>query len=991
MRDDTSGWSEDLLSQRTWQVLIIASVITVLLFSIYCLSHGITIIFMHLYYFPIVLLAYRYRFRGFALSTLLAIAYVGLVYFYDVGQADVITGAWYRFIVFIGISAVIAYLSDRLVSAQKETQEASEVKERYLSLAPIVIALDTYGVVTYINKHGSILLECRIEEVIGKTWFDQFIPEKDQEHVREIFRHQMAGQEEPDRVIDHPVLTCKGVEKIIRWHNSVLLDENGGIIGVLGFGEDVTGEKRMEEALRISRDYYLKLFDDFTNPIWRSDTSAKCDYFNKEWLAFTGRTLEQEMGDGWAEGVHPDDLDRCVKIYLDAFNVREPFEMEYRLRYHDNSYHWLLDCGKPFYDLEGIFAGYIGSCYDITLRKLAEEALKDSEERFRTMSETSLTGIYIFVDDVVSYVNPTFARIHGYSPQEMIGMDPLSLVHPDDRAMVRERMAARADYKETISVYECRLVTKDNRTIFVIIMGTLIPYEGRLAISGNLMDITDRKLAEKELIQYRNQLEDLVQERTIDLQTAKEQAERANQAKSNFLSSMSHELRTPLNAILGFTHILIRQENLSWAQREQLHIVKTSGEHLLNLVNILLDLSRPETQIMEIQHSVFNLPDIIRDIITTTKLKAGEKNLTFQYKPLTLMPEYVLGDEKKITQILQNLLANAVKYTLKGGIIMRTWYPDRDSGFFAGEVEDSGIGISPDKLGVIFEPFTNLSPEKRPVEGAGLGLFITKKLVEMMQGTLEVKSEPGKGSLFRFEVMLPSVDVSEAPLTHKGQITGYAGERKRVLVVDDNPSNVALLVSLLKPLGFEVATANNGLEAVLVARKEKPDLILLDLVMPEMDGLDIAKIFRSDPNLKQIPIIGVSATVSQSERKHEFEALCDHFVGKPIPFGELLEKIQISLGISWNMVSVSSASRSPGEPTEKEGSMVVPPEQTLLTISSLVQRGMFNELKPILADLQTEYQYAPFCEQIMRFARNYDDERILSFIAGLREKENHEG
>jgi PAS domain S-box-containing protein len=361
---------KDFFSENVWRALILTSSAAVLLFSIYCLSHGITTVFMHLYYFPIVLVAYRYRYRGFLLATLLAIAYVGLVYFYDFGQADVISGAWYRFIVFIGIAAVIAYLSDRLVSAKKATEKAAEIKERYISPAPaIVLALDARGAITLLNTQGSIILECSLEEVIGKSWFELFIPEKDRDRVREIFRQLLAGQAGPDRVIDHPVLTRSGAEKIILWHNTVLHDENGAIDGTLGFGEDITEHKRMEDAVRRSRDYYLKLFNEFPNPIWRSDLNAKCDYFNKEWLAFTGRTLEQEMGDGWAEGVHPDDLERCVKMYFDHFNRREPFEMEYRLRYHDGTCHWLNDSCKPFHDLEGNFAGYIGACYDITNRK----------------------------------------------------------------------------------------------------------------------------------------------------------------------------------------------------------------------------------------------------------------------------------------------------------------------------------------------------------------------------------------------------------------------------------------------------------------------------------------------------------------------------------------------------------------------------------------------------------------------------------------------
>jgi len=242
---------EEFLTERAWRCLIIASAAAVLLISVYCLSHGITGVFMHLYYFPIVLLAYRYRYRGFVPASLLAIAYVGLVYFYDVGQAQVIIEAWYRFIVFIGIAAVIAYLSERLAAALKSSREAAEVKERYISIAPaIILALDARGVITLLNEQGCIILGYRREEVIGKSWFDLFMPEKDRDHIRDIFRQLMAGNVEPYRIVDNPVLTRSGAEKLIRWHNTVMHDETGAISGTLGFGEDVTERKRTEENLQ---------------------------------------------------------------------------------------------------------------------------------------------------------------------------------------------------------------------------------------------------------------------------------------------------------------------------------------------------------------------------------------------------------------------------------------------------------------------------------------------------------------------------------------------------------------------------------------------------------------------------------------------------------------------------------------------------------------------------------------------------------------------
>ena len=522
---------------------------------------------------------------------------------------------------------------------------------------------------------------------------------------------------------------------------------------------------------------------------------------------------------------------------------------------------------------DGTIIGVVVLAQDMTERKITEEALRESKEKFRILFEQATDAIAVYDADLVRFVdaNANGEQLFGCDRMELIRYDPAQFFHPDPPYNLSSGERIQDNINRVINgekIQVEQMIRSINGDIRICeIRMVRLPSSDRKLIRFSFIDITERKRTEKELTQYRSHLEELIQERTIALQNAKEQAEKANLAKSTFLSSMSHELRTPLNAILGFTQILIHQENLDVTQREQLNIVRNSGEHLLNLINDLLDLGRIEAEKMEIQHSAFNLPDVIQEIISISTLKAEEKDLIIHFEPQTLLPEHVLGDERKIKQIFLNLLSNAVKYTQEGNIIIRVWYEDTGSGLLSCEIEDTGIGIPKNKLDVIFEPFSNLSSERRGVEGAGLGLSITKKLVEMMQGTLKVRSDPGKGSVFRFEVLLPSVELSEAPLKTEDLITGYEGERKSILVVDDNPENAELLVSLLKPIGFEVMIANSGKESVDIARKEKPDLILLDLVMPIIDGLDVLRILKKDPNLNHIHIIGVSAQISQNERK----------------------------------------------------------------------------------------------------------------------------
>jgi PAS domain S-box-containing protein len=546
---------------------------------------------------------------------------------------------------------------------------------------------------------------------------------------------------------------------------------------------------------------------------------------------------------------------------------------------------------------------------------LVSSTIRDITERKRAeRSREQLASIVDYSDDaiigksltgtIVNW-NKGAERLYGYSAEEVMGK-PISILLPPDREDELANITSKLEEGEVVSEETVRR-RKDGKLIDVAL--TVSPIKNSrgqvTAASAIARDISDRKHAEQQILNLNRQLE-----------AAAAAADTANRAKSTFLSTMSHEIRTPMNAILGYAQLMLRDPKLGEDAKENLKIIGRSGEHLMSLINDVLDMSKIEAGRVELNPATFNISKLLDDLASMFRLRAHAKGLLFEMLATGEAVPYIEADEGKIRQVLINLLGNAVKFTQLGHIKLHVALEQTESDqlWFSARVEDTGLGMTHEDQQKLFQPFTQAGGAVESLKGTGLGLAISRKYARLMGGDITFTSQLGSGSVFQFEIPVGRADAGVAikRSVPRHVIALQAGQEiPRVLVVDDNFENRDWLMKLLTSIGFVVRDAADGEAAIRNWETWNPRLILMDVHMPVMNGLEATERIKRDPRGKETVIVALTASVMDGDRRAVLQSGVDGFVSKPCREDELLETVRRLLNITYDYAEPDKSERPP--------------------------------------------------------------------------------
>lgn len=804
--------------------------------------------------------------------------------------------------IYVSLSVRVAYDAGNtpiglrwILHDMTERKYAEEVLHQYkniVSATPDAISLVdssyTYRIINqaylkHIGKQYHEVVGFSVAQVIGNNIFVTLIKEQfdcclQGETIRFAEWFEFAG--EGRRFIDVTYTPYR--------------DQQGVITGVLVNRRDITDIKRTEDALHEHQMLLDAISNNAPAGLMVKDLQGNILLANN----FLESLFQTDLtGKNQADLFPPEMLATWIAEDQQVLATREPIEVEERVQHGEDSYTYLINKFPLFDGDNNVFA--IGSYgLDITKRKRAEEALRQSEHNYRTLAHNIPDGVVFLFDRDMRFQVAAGKQLAALGmSSEMLEGKTLSEAVPPDIATIDEsfyRAILEGTAPPEIEQYYGDRVYRSQPVSLRNEHGDIV---AGMIIS---QDITERTRMEH------------------DLRDARDQAEAATRTRSEFLAHMSHELRTPLNTILGFSQLMAFKPGYAANDYEYLHIINRSGEHLLLLINNVLNLSGIETGQVEWYESSFDLYHLIANMEQMFTLSTQQKDITFTLTIAPDVPRTIVTDEMKLRQVLMNLLSNAVKFTKSGGVSLRVAYVDTMIGDesdatandaicarLSFEVEDTGPGIAADELASLFDSFVQASTGRWKSESVGIGLALCRNYVQLMGGDMTVRSQVGQGSVFAFDITVslgcPRLGTPQQP-THT--IAGLVPNQPlyRILVADDHTESRQLLVSLLAPVGFEVDEASNGLEALALWEQWHPHIIFSNIRLPFLDGYDLARRIKATPQGKHTTLVAVTTSAFEEDCATIMAAGYDDYMLKPLHMGDIFEMIARYLGVSYQHV-----------------------------------------------------------------------------------------
>lgn len=656
--------------------------------------------------------------------------------------------------------------------------------------------------------------------------------------------------------------------------------------------------------IKQKEEQYRLIVENQSELVVKVDNEGRFLYVNPTYCATFGKTEDELIGNTFLPLVHPEDRAHTMEAMKALY--KPPYECFVKQRaLTAKGWRWIAWADKGILDDNGNVTSVIGVGRDITEAQLTLMALEESENKFRSLAETSEAGIFILQNEQIIYTNNRILEGWGYTIEELYMMKYEDIIHPDHKELMKEIFKNPPIEGKRFKNYNFKVLTKFGETRWVTCSGSRIDFQGKPALIGTAMDITqmhnlieELEATKDELYQRNQELQQLnenlstslrnIQQLNLNLEVAKAKAEESDRLKSTFLANMSHEIRTPMNAILGFSDLLLLP---SYSNQEKENFVRTiinNAEHLLELINDIIDLSKIEAGTIKINKKQIHLESFLQEIIGSFQMLAHQKNLQLLLMPLPSdIPSMINSDPIRLKQVFNNLITNAINYTDTGSIGIGCMLEESFIRFF---IHDTGTGISPTELDKIFERFYQIpKAQGQSRSGTGIGLSIVKTLVNLMGGQIEVQSEVGKGSTFSFTIPIDEIHESKIEKTNKINMT-YNFEGKNILIAEDDYTNRILLEAMLQSTKAQLTIVTNGQDVLKIMEEvSRIDLVLLDIRMPEMNGLEVARIIRLIyPN---IPILAQTAYAFDNDREAALAAGCDDYISKPFRREEILEKI----------------------------------------------------------------------------------------------------